>query len=113
MIQYQIFNTPNAEKQLKEIVDYIAIDLCNPEAADSFLDAIKQKVSELAAFPEMHPLIDRAPWNQMGIRKLVVKSFLLYYCVNKERHRVNILAIVYGRTNPSKQMEQLGIGLPN
>jgi len=36
-------------------------------------------------------------WRSQGLRKMVVKYFLIYYWVDEERKEVHIVAVIYGR----------------
>jgi len=51
MVIYEIKYLPVAIKDLKEIVDYITIILCNKKAALDFIDALDHSVSRLHSFP--------------------------------------------------------------
>ena len=107
MDEYSIVVTPYAEAQLKEIVDYISVELLNPMAANAFVDRIQEKISKLKEFPEAYPLVGITYWTERGIRKLIVKSFVVYFNVDKAKHNVNVLAVVYGKMDQLKQLNKL------
>lgn len=50
-----------------------------PDAADNLLDKMKAEITKLSSFPKKHALIDEEPWRTEGVRKIVVKNFLIYY----------------------------------
>jgi len=107
MDKYNIIITPNAENQIKEIVNYISTILLNPNAARKFVIFLKEKISKLNIFPEAYPILDRKPWNKKEIRKILIKSFVVYFYVNKEKYIIYILAVVYGKRDQLKQLEFL------
>jgi len=107
MDKYNIIITPNAENQIKEIVNYISTILLNTDAARKFVIFLKEKIGKLNIFPEAYPILDRKPWNKKEIRKLLIKSFIVYFYVNKEKYIIYILAVVYGKRDQLKQLELL------
>ena len=49
------------------------------DAADNLFDKMKAEITKLSSFPKKHALIDEEPWRTEGVRKIVVKNFLIYY----------------------------------
>ena len=39
----------------------------------------------------------RDRWRAEGVRKIVVKNFLIYYWVDDENNRVQVTAVIYSR----------------
>lgn len=107
MDRYSIVITPYAEAQLKETVDYIAVELANPIAANTFIDRIQEKISRLKDYPEAYPLVKENPWNEIGVRKAIVKSFIVYFKVDDGRREVDVLAVVYGKMDQLNQLKKL------
>ncbi|MBO6262357.1 MAG: type II toxin-antitoxin system RelE/ParE family toxin [Bacilli bacterium] len=107
MKKYNIIIDPVAEKQTKETFDYIAAQLGDRQAAYAFLDMIESSLQTLELFPESHPLVEREPWHSMGVRKMTIKSFIVYYRPYIERSAVYVLAIIYGRRDQLRQLNEL------
>ena len=84
MTEYEVRVTRQALEQIKEIVHYISNDLMALDAADNLLDKMKAEITKLSSFPKKHALIDEEPWRAEGVRKIVVKNFLIYYWVDDE-----------------------------
>lgn len=65
------------------------------------LSWIKWKIvsMKLSNFPERFQLVDEEPWRTEGIRKMVVKNFLVYYWVDKINMKVQVTAVIYERRN--------------
>ena len=107
MNEYEVRVTRQALKQIKEIVHYISNDLMAPDAADNLLDKMKAEITKLSSFPKKHALIDEEPWRTEGVRKIVVKNFLIYYWVDDENNRVQVTAVIYCRRDQTKQLSNM------
>ena len=62
MNKNDIIITPNAQKNINDIVDYICYELTNLEAAVRFVKMLYEKIEKLCIFPRAYPLVDREPW---------------------------------------------------
>lgn len=94
---YEVRVTRQAMEQMREIVHYISKELLEPEAADQLLDKIQEAIVSLSTMPKRHALIEEEPWRHEGVRKIVVKNFLIYYWVDEENHKVQVTAVIYNR----------------
>ena len=86
---------------------YISNDLMVPDAANNLLDKIKAEIMKLSCFPKKHALIDEEPWRTEGMRKIVVKNFLIYYWVDDENSRVQVTAVIYSRRDQIRQLANM------
>ena len=107
MNEYVVRVTMQALEQMKEIVHYISNDLMAPDAADNLLDKIKAEITKLSSFPKKYALIDEEPWRNEGVRKIVVKNFLIYYWVDDENNRVQVTAVIYSRRDQFRQLSNM------
>lgn len=103
--QYKVKITKYALMQMEEIKNYIANELFAPQAAFNLLLEMKKTVASLESMPERNPLIDVEKWSEQGIRKTMVKNFIIYYWTDKKHQTVHITAVVYGKRN---QLTELG-----
>ena len=78
-----------------------------PDAADNLLDKMKAEITKLSNFPKKHALIDEGPWRTEGVRKIVVKNFLIYYWVDDENNRVQVTAVIYSRRDQIGQLSNM------
>ena len=44
---------------------------------------------------------------ELGFRKIRVKNYFVYFCVDESRKEVQILAVIYARRDQATQLEQL------
>ena len=57
--------------------------------------------------PFRHQLVDEEPWKTEGVRRVIVKNFYVYYWTNEEKEEVHVTAVVYGRRDQVKQLEEM------
>lgn len=89
MSRATVLVTPGAENDLDEIWYYIAVD--NPAAADRTIDKIRQRLEQLAMFPESgRTRPDFGP----NARSLNVGNYLVLYTVAV--NAVEIIRVVHG-----------------
>lgn len=97
--QYNVKITNYALSQMKTIRDYIADELLAPQVAyDLFLE-MKKITASLEDMPKRNPLVDAEKWRKQGIRKIMVKNFIMYYWVDDGHMTVHITAVVYRKRN--------------
>lgn len=78
--EYEVKVTRQAMEQMREIVHYISI------------------------FPKKHALIQEEPWRSEGIRRIVVKNFLIYFWVDDENNKVQVTAVIYNKRDQIRQL---------
>ena len=92
---------------MREIAHYISYDLMAPEAADNLLDDLKASILKLSVLPKKYPLIEEEPWRSEGVRKSVVKNFLVYYWIDEEYNKVQVTAVIYSKRDQIKQLKNM------
>lgn len=95
--KYEVKVTRQAMAQMKEIVHYISAELLAPEAANKLLDKMRDTIAALSFMPKKYALIEEEPWKHEGVRKIIVKNFLIYYWVYEENFKVQVIAVIYNR----------------
>ena len=109
MDSYQITVTPDAEADLSELRDYIANVLRSPETARSYLHHLRKEIGSLSEMPARIKAVDEEPWHSRGIRKLIVKNFLVYFRIVEKEKTVYILNVIYARRDQLRILEQMKI----
>ena len=66
---------------------------------DNIIDRIRNAIKKLDFSPEAYVEVDWEPWKSMGMRKLSVNNYLVFYNVNHEELTVSIVRIMYGGRN--------------
>lgn len=101
---YEVKITHQAMNQMREIVHYISRELLTPEAADHLLDKMKETIASLSDFPKRYVLINEEPWRSYGVRKTIVKNFLIYYWIDEEHQKVQVIAVIYNKRDQIRQL---------
>lgn len=101
---YEVKITKQAQEQMREIVHYISHELFAPDAAVNLLNHLENSINSLSEMPERMSLVEEEPWCTEGVRKVVVKNFLVYFWIDKVNMKVHITAVVYGKRNQVKQL---------
>ena len=61
----------------------------------------------MSDMPKRHSLVDEEPWRSEGVRKIVVKNFLIYFWVDDENMRVQVTAVIYAKRNQLVQLAKM------
>ena len=98
--QYELRILPLFEEKLQETVDYIALRLHNPIAAENFVDAVEKAIRERLKAPESFE-----PYRSKKDRKntyyaIPVKNYFVFYVVIGNVMEVRTL--VYSRRDLPK-----------
>ena len=100
---YRLQYLPLSQKDIHEMLLYIAVELKNPDAALSLMDKLEQTILLLREFPYAHPLY-RAPMRLPSeIRFVPVENYLVFYTVLEPEHIVEIRRVLYDRVDLRKQ----------
>ncbi len=102
----KIVYTHTARSDLRDIYEYVAFTLLVPQTARSLTEKIMAEVRTLEEFPERNPLYKDEPWRSHGVRFLPVKSYLVFYTINRETETISIARIMYGGRDISRQLEE-------
>jgi len=96
-MNYSIVTTRRAKNDLIDIGLYIAEQLHSPKAAIDLLDYIEQHILSLEQMPKKFALVSDERLANLGIRKLPVKNYLIFYFIDEQTKTVTITRILYGR----------------
>ena len=104
---FEIRVTQQALSNMREINDYIAHELMNPDAARNLLDKMQKAIKDLSTFPKKHGLAEEEPWHSEGIRKIVVENFLVYYWIDEGNSIIQIVAVMSERRDQVTQLSKI------
>ena len=104
---YEVRISKQAERQLKEIIQYISYTLQAPGTAEKMLDLLEREILSLSSFPNRIPLTQDEPWHSQGIHKMVIKNYLVYFWVDENTQTVHIIAVVYGRRDQKQLLAHM------
>lgn len=107
MDEYTIKVTRQAKEHLALIREYIATELKEPIIAKRILELLKSEMMSLQTMPYRVKCIDEQPWCEIGFRRIRVKNYYVYFCVDENRKEVQILAVIYVGRDQATQLERL------
>ena len=106
-MSYTVKVTKQAYGQMRDIVLYVTDELFAPDAAQNLLDKFEKAINELAEMPQRHSLADEEPWRSEGVRKIVVRNFLIYFWVDEENMRVQVTAVIYQKRDQLARLAKM------
>lgn len=106
---YIVKITSQAEEQIQEIVHYITYELKAPDAALHLLDALEDSFTSLVHFPQRVILVEEEPWCTKGIHRLSTKNFLVYFWIDEDNLKVQVIAVIYEKRDQLRQLSQMNI----
>ena len=98
MKTYEINITDIAELDILEAARYLTQELYTIESALRLVDEIENTISKLAYMPHYAFVIDERLRN-LGYRKVNVRNYIVFFCIDEEHNVVNIERVLHGRQN--------------
>ena len=105
MEEYTIRITLQAKGHLREIRRYIEMELLAPIAAKNTIAAIKAEMQSLKKMPARIHLTPEQPWHDQGVRRDRVKNFYIYFWIDEEQKKVQIIGVIYVKRDQSRQLQ--------
>lgn len=99
---YKVVYLPTARQQLENAVMYIAVDLCAPDTALSFADAVDKVVHKLQEMPYRFPIYHTLYAMKHEIRFFPVKNYNVYYVIDEDTKTVEIWRILHRLQNQDR-----------
>lgn len=97
MMKYRVDISEPAEKDLIDIVKYIASQLSTPLSAYHMIEIFEESMASLSNSPQRCPLIADERLSQMGYRKLIVKNYIVFFSIDEKNKVVDVERILYAR----------------
>lgn len=104
---YSIIYSAQAKRDLRSIYEYIAFKLLAPDTAGRLAQRIMNEVLNLNEMPMRYKLYDKKPWSSYGLRVFAVGKYLIFYLVVEKLQVVNIVRIMYGGRDITKQLNEM------
>lgn len=97
MKKYSIEITDPAADDISELYRYISAKLLEPGSAARVYTAVKRAILSLDAFPERGAVVPEQPYLSLGVRRLYVENYTVFYIVDQPSACVTILRVLYSR----------------
>lgn len=95
----KVLFTEPAEYDLIEIENYIALQLCNPQAAVHVVDGIIRQAEGLSDFPLKHPCVNDPLLKALDFRMTWFDHYNIFYIYDALTDTVHIIRILYHKKN--------------
>ena len=103
-MKYKIEISEQADKDLRNIYEYIAFELQAPENASGQIDRLEKHILSLDSMPEKYRIYDKEPWKSRGLHILPVDNYVVLYIPDTDTKVVTILRIMYSGRDMDKQL---------
>jgi len=97
MKSYKVLISEPATGDLLAIAQYIAKELKEPAAAKKLVSKIREAVMSLSEMPSRHALVTDERLASLGMRKLSVENYIVFYVISETNMVVTVVRILYGR----------------
>lgn len=97
MTEYKIVIEETAENDLTGIFSYICDTLCEPDIALRIYIAVKQEILSLKNMPLRYAAVNEEPYSSMGVRRIGVENYSVFYIVDQPEKTVHIFRVLYNR----------------
>lgn len=95
---------------MQEIASYIAVDWMEPQTAVKLLHALKKAIDSSDMFPGRIRPTPEAPWHSLGIRRLVVKNYSVYFWMDETNLCVPITDVIYAGQDQPTRLAEMPLG---
>lgn len=102
MSNYYICYSDEAKEDLRNIFMYIAYELGSRDTAERQVNRIRDAIKKLEKFPKRNPSVPYEPWASLGMRRLNVDNYVVFYLVDDSNERIEIVRIPYGAMDLNK-----------
>ena len=92
-MKYKVLLTNEATDDVFNLIRYIPIELCNPDAANKLYMNLKREVNNMGDFP-LKFADSGIKYRGYTIHKRAYQSYLLFYIINDEDQTVYVLRIL-------------------
>ncbi|MBP3040275.1 type II toxin-antitoxin system RelE/ParE family toxin [Bacillaceae bacterium Marseille-Q3522] len=91
MNAWKVNYTEHAEHDLREIYEYIAFFLLEPEIAKKQISRIIDAVAKLNQMPLRYQIYEKEPWCSKGLWILQVDNSLIFFLTVKAQETVTVI----------------------
>lgn len=103
-MSFNVVYSAESRQDLRDIYQYIAYELLEPETAAGQAERIMKAVKSLDEMPMRHRRYEEEPWYSQGIRFLPVDNYIVFYQPDESTNTVNIVRIMYSGRDVKNQI---------
>ena len=94
---YQIEITGPAVEDIAGLRRHITSELMEPGSALRGYESVKKAILSLDEMSERHAVIQEPPYTELGVRRMYIENYTVFYIVDTQKERVTILRVLYSR----------------
>ena len=106
-MKFEVELTERADRNLRNIFLYIAVDLSAPENAERQINRLWDAILSLDELPERYCRYETELWHNLGMRVLPIDNFVILYIPYLEEKVVRIVTVMYDGRDISKQLKKI------
>lgn len=103
---FEIEISDQANRDLRNIYEYIAFELQFPENAAGQLDRLEESIMGLDLMPECFHRYENEPWHSRGLRIMLVDNYCVLYIPDIEDAVVTVIRVMYGGRDIDTQLKK-------
>ena len=96
---YSVIYSEEALNDLRNIYSYISNELLGPSIAKEQVNRIRETIRNLNYLPSRNPVVNWEPWYSIGMHKITVDNYVIFYTINTSTLTVSIVRIFYSGRN--------------
>ena len=101
---YNVQVTRHCEESLQDTAYSIAVDLSAPDEAVGWVIRMKEAIASLSSFPSRVQLTPDEPWHSLGIHRLPVGKYYIYFLILEDKKEVRVTDIVFQGMDQNKRL---------
>ena len=101
-MEYKVFLSSLATKDLQNIYNYIAFEKQSIINAKKLINKLKKEIADLSFMPNSYRLYNKEPFTNENVRCVPVNKYLIFYQTNDSDKTVSIVRVMYGKMDLSK-----------
>ncbi|WP_122819286.1 type II toxin-antitoxin system RelE/ParE family toxin [Varibaculum vaginae] len=106
--KFTVSYTRAAYNDLRGITSYISYSLLAPESAKRQTESIREQIRDLDTLPLRYPLVGWEPWRSMGIRRVITGKYVIFYEVDEDQEKAEVIRVVYSGRNLKEIAKDIG-----
>ncbi len=99
MEHYKVVVYKSAKEDIRSAVTYISKTLRESDTAQNMARRFREAILSLSDMPERFPVVPDSYLASLGFRMTSVGNYLIFYIVQKDAHKVDVVRVLYGRRN--------------
>lgn len=103
---FEIEVSEQADRDLRNIYEYIAFELQSPENAAGQLDRLEESIMGLDQMPERFREYENEPWHSRGLHIMPVDNYCVFYIPDAKNVVVTIIRVMYGGRDIDTQLNK-------